>query len=94
MERREGTPLPAPDDGLRWLRILGYEHLAKKPTGHVDADGSPVSVANFNVLCDDQVRPMFTALEKMGPEHPRYASFLEVARAGFQAKFGPVEPIA
>lgn len=95
MEVREGAPQPAPDDGMRWLTIMGYERLQAEPTGYVDsATGAPITVANFNVLCDDQVRPMFTALEKMGPNHPRYAQFLEAARAGFQAKFGPVEPIA
>ena len=95
MEVRNGPPQRAPDDGIRWLTIMGYEHLKDQPTGYVDtATGAPIPVAQFNIFCDDQVRPMFTALEKMDPNHPRYAQFLDAARAGFQAKFGPVKPLA
>ena len=73
-------------DGERWLNLLGYDHLKGTPTGH-EIDGQPVLAEEFNTLCDDHVRPVFTALEMMSPDDPKYPVYIAIAQKAFQSRF-------
>jgi hypothetical protein len=80
-------------DGERWLELIGYGHLKGQPTGY-EIDGKPVLAENFNVLCDEWVRPIFVGLENLDPTHPDYEASVAVVREKFDEKFRPGnEPI-
>lgn len=74
-------------DGERWLDLIGYGHLKGQPT-RFEVDGRPVLAEQFDLLCGDHARPIFTALESLGPSHPRYEEFIGVARKAFEGYFG------
>lgn len=77
-------------DGERWLNLLGFCHLKGTPTGH-EIDGEPVLAEDFNKLCDDHVRPVFTALEALDPKDPKYDTYIAIARTAFKARFSFAE---
>jgi hypothetical protein len=87
---QEELPQPKPD-GERWLELIGYGHLKGQPTGYA-IDGQPVPAEQFDRLCGEHARPIFLALEQLGPSHPRYEQFMAVARKAFQGYFDSVEP--
>lgn len=74
-------------EGERWLGILGFDHLAGQPTGHVRDDGSPILAQDFPELCGDHARPIFVALESMGPDHPNYDKYVRVAQEALRGYF-------
>lgn len=77
-------------EGERWLELMGYGHLKGQPSGHM-ADGVPVPVEQFDQLCGEHARPIFTALERLDSSDPRYDQFIGVARKVFETHFGPVQ---
>lgn len=78
-------------EGVRWLEIIGYGHLQGQETGY-ELDGQPVLAEQFDRLCGEHARPIFTALERLSPDDPRYDRFLGVARKAFEGYFfGPAE---
>ena len=85
----EGIQESVEPDGMRWLRLLGYEGLADQPTGY-EIDGEPVLVRDFDRLCGEHVRPIFTALEGLDPEDARRTRGIETARQ-FLGRFVNVE---
>lgn len=89
--RETGPEFEPKPDGERWLELLGYGHLKGQPTGYA-IDGVPVMAEDFNLLCDDHVRPVLTGLESLDEDDPRYPDFLRVAQQSFQKYFdAPVE---
>jgi hypothetical protein len=87
---RETSPQEKPE-GERWLELIGYGHLKGQPTRYV-LEGEPVPAEQFDRLCGEHARPIFTALESLDPADPRYDTFMGVARKAFEGHFGPVEP--
>lgn len=83
-----GPEVEPKPDGERWLELLGYGHLKGQPTGYA-IDGVPVMAENFNLLCDDHVRPVLTGLESLDETDPRYPTFLKAAQDSFQHYFVP-----
>jgi hypothetical protein len=73
-------------DGERWLEMLGYGHLKGQPTGY-EVNGEPVMAEQFDLLCRDNVAPMFVALERMDPADPRYKKFIGIGQAAFKKYF-------
>lgn len=85
----EITPGEKPE-GERWLELIGYGHLVGQPTGY-EIDGLPVPAEQFDRLCGQHARPIFTALESLDSNDPRYEQFRGVARKAFESYFGPAE---
>jgi hypothetical protein len=81
----ETEPVP---DGLRWLKLLGpeYERLADQPSGYEIA-GQPVLIRDFDQLCGEHARPLFTGLESIGADDPQFPAYQEVARQLFDHHF-------
>jgi hypothetical protein len=77
-------------EGERWLELIGYEHLKGQPTGYA-IDGQPVPVEQFDRLCGEHARPIFTALESLDPNDPSYDRYRGVARKAFEGYFGSAE---
>ena len=77
--------------GERWLELIGYGHLKGRPTGY-ELDGRPVPAEEFDLLCAEHAGPIFTALEHLDKNDPRYEQFIDVARKAFEGYFGSVEP--
>lgn len=71
-------------EGERWLELIGYGHLKGLPTGHW-IDGQPVLTEEFDKLCGEHARPIFTALERIDTNDPKYNEYLKVARKSFEA---------
>lgn len=78
-------------EGERWLELIGYSHLKGQSTGF-QIDGQPVLAEQFDQLCGEHARPIFTALERLDPNDPRYEQFMGVARKAFEGYFGTIEP--
>lgn len=77
-------------EGERWLELIGYGHLKGQPTGYA-VDGQPIAAEQFDKLCGEHARPIFTALETLDRADPRYDQFLGVARKAFEGYFGSTE---
>ena len=86
---QENAPQEKPE-GERWLELIGYGHLKGQPTGYT-LEGQPVPAEQFDRLCAEHARPIFSALEHLDPADPRYEQFRGVARKAFEGYFGPVE---
>lgn len=86
------SPIEKPE-GERWLELIDCGHLKGQPTGYV-IDGQPVPAEQFDKLCGEHARPIFTALETLDPRDPRYDGFRAVARKAFENYFGSIEPRA
>jgi len=78
-------------EGERWLELIGYGHLKGQPTGYA-IDGQPVPAEQFDKLCGEHARPIFSALERLDPSDPRYEQFMDVARKAFEGYLGSTEP--
>jgi hypothetical protein len=87
---QEESPQEKPE-GERWLELIGYGHLKGQSTGYA-IDGQPVPAEQFDRLCGEHARPIFTALEHLNPSDPRYEQFMGVARKAFEGYFGSIEP--
>ncbi len=85
---RTPESLPEKPRGERWLELIGYGHLKGLPTGHA-IEGIPVPVEEFDRLCGDHAAPIFTALEGLDPNHPKYNMYIAVARKAFDGFFEP-----
>lgn len=77
-------------EGERWLELIGYGHLKGQSTGY-QIDGQPIPAEQFDKLCGEHARPIFTALERLDPNDPRYERFMGVARKAFEGYFGSIE---
>lgn len=77
-------------DGERWLEMIGYGHLKGRSTGY-ELAGEPVLAEQFDKLCGEHARPIFSALERLDPSDPRYEQFIGVARKAFEGYFGSLE---
>ena len=86
----ENSP-PEMPEGERWLELIGYAHLKGQPTGYA-IDGQPVPAEQFDRLCGEHARPIFSALERLDPSDPRYEQFKSVARKAFEGYFSSNEP--
>lgn len=86
----EDLPQEKPD-GERWLELIGYGHLKGQPTGFA-IDGQPIPAEQFDRLCGEHARPIFSALERLDKTNPRYDQFISVARKAFEGYFGSPEP--
>ncbi len=78
-------------EGERWLELIGYGHLKGQPTGYA-IDGEAVPAEQFDRLCGEHARPIFTALEHLDPSDPRFRQYMGAARRAFVNYFGPAEP--
>lgn len=87
---QEESPQEKPE-GERWLELIGYGHLKGHPTGYA-IDGQPVPAEQFDKLCGEHARPIFSALERLDPSDPRYEQFMVVARKAFEGYLGSTGP--
>jgi hypothetical protein len=77
-------------DGIRWLRILGYEQYKDVNTGHHDDDGKPIVAGEFDKLCGKHARLVFDAIENTPDTSPSKAAYIRAADELFLAHFGKV----
>ncbi len=75
MER--GKPDIEEHEGVRFLRLLGLDHLADT---EVVAGGNTIEVRNFLDVCGDHARPVLLGLETMDPADPRFEPTKEALR--------------
>ena len=80
--------MPEKPEGERWLELLGYGHLKGQPTGY-EIEGQSVPIEQFDRLCGEHARPIFTALENLDPADPRYETYMAVAHKAFEGYLGP-----
>ena len=59
-------------DGVRWLKLLGYEDQLGKPLEGRVIEGRQLLAEDFPELCGEHAIPVMHGFEAMPSDHPNY----------------------
>ena len=62
-------------EGIHWLELIDEVHVVGTPIPYTK-DGRQLNAEDFPLLCGDHVRPVFTALERLGKSDPRRQDYV------------------
>lgn len=72
-----GEQLHEEQEGDKYLRLLGLEHLADREI--TTTDGT-IQARDFLDVCGEHARPMLVGFEAMNPDDPKYENIKNTLR--------------